>query len=1187
MSLRALLYAYVLGGLTFVPLVILGAIFFTIYTSVPVGDPVVDKPAKRRLEQRFTEEEDDAENADAPPTTAAVPPAEVNDLPRARKGWLTVRRTFEESPSDGSYVGMVRGFLDARSKDAKRSRPKDMWYVALKGKVLYLYEDEGMTECEAAIELSGHDVLVHPEGLLDGELFAKRNAICLRPRVPPPDREMPSVTKEMRFGDESGEETEEKGERERLKQRERERRAELEKQREEAREEAMDILTPWFIFVRSAVEMEDWYLALVHASDHPANSATLAPLQSVFRPEDMLHLVTTLDEQPDVIPMRWLNALLGRLFFSYYRTQKLESYIIGRLMKKISRIKRPGFLTDIVVREVSVGNRAPTFSKPMLKELTKEGDASLEVHLFYKGEVRITVEATATINLGARFKTYTVKLVLALVLREIEGNMLVKVKRPPSSRIWYAFTQMPRVVLDVEPVVSDRQITWSMILSTIESRVKEVLQESVVLPNMDDIAFFESAKYEHRGGIWADASRREKSTSLFPSTPPPSEDIRSQIHVTATITTSVAFRGGSRDEKPPRASGRRADDAFCHRHVLYTYADHIVCEAAHLVLEHARRRIRRIQRQQLTYTRNRRLSRRGRSSDTGDAVNRRSSSTPSNGGTSSSRETPQPEVTEENGHLSAPPGRRSSSQRSVSSRATSFSSAHDIDVSDTASEPQMATYRSKSPTNGSPRHIPTSPTSFLQTLKSRAGDKQALSNTARETMRKWGVNWGGLRRDGGGSPGSSNAVDDVPDGGHGEHRRAIDSKTQLQRPSYAEVRAAVQHRKEQERAAHLEAPPSGTNLHPSQPIPVPQGVKGKGRERSSRSAPVVPPVKSAPEITSVAPQPRSASPLPILRRTDSHISSSSREGASDSVNILPDEPEGPPSPIHTQPPPPKSMTIPGIHASHRGDVMSMGYAPPSPPPHPESKKAPAIQSVYRLWKNPNVLPAPSPSETPVSQTGFTGHDQDAASSSQAPPDVPPPRPVPPPLPPRTNSAHALQMRAEAARRAAEPDTSLSPASAALQSIASKDRTKRASLTPPSSPGQTGAAHESPPRLALTNPLLRPHRASRLRSRRGGCPAALPDTPLEGPIDVGEARLAPRKCTSIGGQRSAKRVWLGLDGLVRNGTCVAQTLPGDFALHCRYEPEPEPELSLSSVDRGGDERGAIYGYRDRYGDGDLA
>ncbi|KAF9245728.1 hypothetical protein BU15DRAFT_85425 [Melanogaster broomeanus] len=977
MSLRALVYAYVLGGLTFIPLVIFTVICITIYTSVPVASPDPSRDTKPRLEQQ--PDPDHASDAAEP---ANVAPLDVSDLPRTRKGWLTVRHTFEESTFDGSYVTFVKSYLDSRSKDPKRSRPKDMWYVVLKEKVMYLYEDESMTECEAAVQLGGHDVVVYPEGLLDGELFTRRNAI------------LPEA---------SGEEA---------------------------------VAAPWFIFVRCCTDMEDWYLALVHASDNPPGTPTLNPLKPVFLPSEMNHLVNTLDEQPDVIPMRWLNALLGRIFYSFYRTQKLESYIIGRLMKKLSKVKRPAFLTDIAITQFSIGNKAPTLSKPMLKELTKEGDASLEVGLSYKGEIRATVEATAVINLGARFKSYNVKLVLAVVLRELEGNLLIKVKRPPSSRIWYAFTKAPRVVINVEPIVSDRQITWSMILNTIESKIEEVIIDSVVMPNMDDISFFDSSEYEHRGGLWGDAARSEmpmaapateedsKPSVPEPDTQPSEEAESSTVPHTQSedevtvVTSPLALDGIPIIRSVTTSSGGSSTAA---RRPSWFSSGTVDDEPAGDDI---------------------------REDEESDAIRGRrsgnSSSTPKPDATftpPSDTITTHPCDSPENeqdkyGLLSPQCPPRSSSTHSQagsrSSRAHSMSSSAGGDEFPNYLSDSSATSRSPRQSSGT-----STTSSFLSTLKSKAADKQVLSNSAKETMRKWGVNWGGLKKDNNG-----NTHDEVPDVGPSDRRSRTESTHGRQ--SYAEVRAAVTERREREQ--------SEKGHGASSPIPIPQSNgsgRGKGRSPSMSGGSTSPGSTSAKAVqeggTTTPSKYGGASLSRSLGDNVPHDPFKDR----DFTEVTEEHPV--PSLIHTQPSQARTMTIPGIHASHRGEVMSLGNVAPVSP-IPESKpKGPTMQSMYRLWKSP-ILTGQQPSQEAQSSSSSssgersdaTERNHDVVSLSLTPEAAPPPpRLVPPPLPPRTVSSVAVRHTPEVADSSSFAPTS--PASEALKSIVSRDETKRGSV----------------------------------------------------------------------------------------------------------------------------------------------
>ncbi|TFK77512.1 hypothetical protein BDN72DRAFT_830678 [Pluteus cervinus] len=1015
MSLRALLYAYVLGGFTFIPLIIVAAIFWTFYTSVPVEDGDTKKPVKAATDANSLE----ADKIEQPEET---PISGLNDAPRPRKGWLTMRHTFEEPSLEGGYVTFVRSFLDARSKDPKKSRPKDTWYAVLKGKVLFLYEDEEMTECEAAVELGSHEVVIFPEDQPDGELFARRNAICLKPKI--------FTVAEKEFD-----------------------KTDTRRRREVIREQS-STRPRWFMFVRNTDEMEDWYLALLHAAEQPAQTPTLAPLLPVFEPADMAHLVSTLDEQPDVIPMRWLNALIGRVFFSYYRTHTLESYIIGRLMKKLSKVKRPSFLTHIAIKEVSVGNRAPQLSKPMLKELTKEGDAALEVHLHYKGEIRITAEATVTIDLGSRFKAYTVKLVLAVVLKELDGNLLIKLKRPPSNRLWYAFTQTPQMSLSVEPIVSDRQITWSMILGQLESFLKGVIQDSVVLPHMDDIAFFESLPYHYRGGIWADASRHEQPpasategmvapdmstetnpTSSTTSSPTPSEPESAppQIYTTEEPKSDDASEAPTtqsaptvmQQETPNRRkswfTAARPEDLNAAKEQYGYDADSsdrgrtTKTERPHL----ARSRSRPKMQDKAAVERNERL-------DSDDSVSQASSSPPRQSPPSTCR-----------------PSSRHSSKPSI---LDNFPTSSYVDPF--SNSPQRNAESARSFTNTS-NSSGTSATGFLSTLKSR--DKQAIKDSAKETMRKWANNWGNMRNKDGAQH------EDAPD--HGSVGSRAHDHESPSRSSYAEVRAAVAQRKERNTHSELS---SDADESPVRSNP-PESFNGK--RLSSGPFGLTATRSEGPDLST---SPAHASTMERLISTKRSSPTISRVNTEADPKDLMTEDVPKPAPIQSQPQA-KMMTIPGIHASHKNEVMSMGYVAPTPAPPPAAPKPtiPSIQDVYRLWKGPGSGQAegsePSPSETApppaISEDGDIDVTPDTPVKSQSTPAAIP-RMVPPPLPPRSTPVVATRAPTTSAQRSSLDDSqesmtpsatfvslvssTVSPSSAseALKSIASKDENTR-------------------------------------------------------------------------------------------------------------------------------------------------
>lgn len=327
-----------------------------------------------------------------------------------------------------------------------------------------LYDDIQQLEVRHVIALDYHDVDVYSgsnETVPESELWIKRNAIRL-------------MRKKIGLGEKTSQ--------------------------------------PFYLFSENLSEKEDFYFALLHnmqksIGDNP-------PVPQEFEQAHIITLVQRLHSSEEQLQTRWLNAMFGRLFLAMYRTPEIEALIRHKLTKKISRVKKPDFITKLALQRIDTGTGAPFFTNPRLRDLTVNGDCTVEADVEYSGGFRAELAATVRIDLGKRLGAREVDIVLAATCKKLSGRLMARLKPPPSNRLWISFEKVPKVELKLEPIVSSRQITYGFILRAIESRIMEVLAETLVLPFWDDIPFTHTEGERFRGGIWKKDVTQDESTEI-------------------------------------------------------------------------------------------------------------------------------------------------------------------------------------------------------------------------------------------------------------------------------------------------------------------------------------------------------------------------------------------------------------------------------------------------------------------------------------------------------------------------------------------------------------------------------------------------------------------------------------------------------------------------------------------------
>ncbi|KAF9110616.1 hypothetical protein BGX27_006109 [Mortierella sp. AM989] len=347
--------------------------------------------------------------------------------------------------------------LQARFKDSK--------YGVIKGSVMFIYDNEHLHECLGVITLTNYEISVpgHPT---DGHMFAKRYPIWL---------------KYQHISHHSSH------------------------QGRNSTDSGTNSSKDYYLSMVNCVDKEDLYFTLLRCSKLKPNSRSF--LREIpkrdstqFDKSNMNTLIRSIHSNEHQFHMAWLNALLGRIFLGVYKTPKIKDAIYQKLVDKLSRIRLPNFVNHLRLKSVHLGDGVPMITRPKLLSLKPNGDMVMDMNLLYQGGFRAEIEAEAVVAVTKKMPI-KVSLVLVVTLDRLEGRLQAWIKPPPSNRIWYGFYHRPQVEMKIEPVVSDKHIKSNLIIKAIENKLMEAISETFVLPNMDDVSFFDS---DGIGGIFGE-----------------------------------------------------------------------------------------------------------------------------------------------------------------------------------------------------------------------------------------------------------------------------------------------------------------------------------------------------------------------------------------------------------------------------------------------------------------------------------------------------------------------------------------------------------------------------------------------------------------------------------------------------------------------------------------------------------
>lgn len=267
----------------------------------------------------------------------------------------------------------------------------------------------------------------------------------------------------------------------------------------------------FFLQMENNSEKEDWFFAILNAlksSDDNKEPFTgyiknfgkfneIPPETYHFKTADVSKLIAINNANLDHINCKWFNLILSRIFLAYKANGKLETLIAEKIKDKLSKIS-VSFLDEFVINDLQLGGTPPIVSNPKIVKMNLEGDLEIHLDIFFDSKFVLNISTLVTVL----NKTYPIE--LKLDLKKLQGTVILLLKKPPSNRIWFTFSKIPFLDLEIEPVIVNKSFSYGMIVKTLKSKIIDALEETLVYPYFEDINYYQIDNNHsiYKGGLW-------------------------------------------------------------------------------------------------------------------------------------------------------------------------------------------------------------------------------------------------------------------------------------------------------------------------------------------------------------------------------------------------------------------------------------------------------------------------------------------------------------------------------------------------------------------------------------------------------------------------------------------------------------------------------------------------------------